>query len=292
MKPTHNAFKPTLAQDEAEILTRLERVLGDAVTPPINGKPVASAVFDLFRSEARQRGREVAYEAWRALDSAAILDLAGKFYDLAFRRHGVEVELPGGATMWDYMPGCVWVGDEKLTIDVDRPGLYPVEHLLSAGGSNLERLVSDIERLASKHGVHGFGKPRLVCRMDPGANPYRLQFPPFKPAAGVVLEYNLSYFDWGDVFAALPAARILKLAAKIVVGMRKLQAYADHYSLAVKRIRRVARAAAREMRATKLHAITLELAHLALAYHHFRYKGRVRGVGPKLPTRHSGSRMG
>lgn len=265
MEPAFAVIPPGSAHDAAAVLARLRRVLGDVIMPEGNGTPVADAVYALFCSEARQRGSNAALVAWRALTEVAIRDLAGELEKLLFRAQDAEFELPAGTPMWDYMHGCVSVGAEKRALDVDRLGLHPLEELLAPGGSNLDRLVAATTELASERCIHGLGRPRLVCRNDPGADSHRLQFPLHLSAAEVVLEYNLSFSSWGYIFSSFSAERIEEFANKIVAGMAKLQAEATNLADALERIGRAAEEATKKVEAASVHAITVEPGHLVFS---------------------------
>lgn len=241
----------------------VRRILDDALGPERvpTGSLLAHVLHDVFLAEARQLGFTTAARAWSDLNAATIDVLADRIRGL-FRETGApDLVLPAGSSLGSLIWPSIFVGAENLGFDVDRPGLHPIHDLPEKpGGSNLDLLFRRIGERCELRPCRAIGMPELVTRYVSERPSYRLQFPPFDHAGGVVLERRLDFAMGGAYFCAMTPTEIDDLAAEIVTDMVDLW---NNNRVIAPRVM-AARDAARRVVATidgaDLRAITVELA--------------------------------
>ena len=246
--------------NDAVMRARLDSILGDARMPA--GSLVAHILHDLFRSEVRQQGDDVAERAWKGLDASAVKELGREFAERISRPNGRDYMLPAGTVMTVGLFGCAFVGREELGLDVDRPGLhYERELPTRPGGSNLARLLHRVDELTQELPCRAIGMPTLVERCSGDHPEHHLQFPAFAPAGGVVLQRAMNYASWGEVFSAFTHTMIDQLAEDVVKDTQRL--WIDGRSLApnICSTRKTATGIASKARGVRVHAVTLDLSN-------------------------------
>ena len=235
---------------------RLVAAMGGVRMP--TGMLMSDVLHGVFLSEVRQRGWNNAHRAWGALDEAEIRKIGGSVARMYSRASSTDYELPAGSYLTESMTGVVCIDAETLGIDVDRPGLHPVEDLpVRPGGSNLLLLIRSITELSEDLPCRAIGVPKLVERTDGHYPSHRLQFPPFDPAGGVVLERWLDYTSWGEFFCAFSTMMVRSVAEEVVGNMSYLWANAAVIAPRVTQARSAAERLATSLRDVRVHAVTV-----------------------------------
>ena len=212
---THKEYEADVAIDA--IRAQLAAVLGDARLA--TGLSIAHALTDIFLSEVRQKGLNVAEEAWKVLDEAAIKNMGEKLEQL-ITTGGADCPLPAGTAMMGRMSGTIFVDAESFGLDVDHPGLHLIEDLSDRpGGSNFDLLLDTIRELSDGLPCSAIGMPTMVERVHERHLSYRFQFPPFATAGGVVLQRSLDFPSWGEYLCSYSRSEVLDFAANIVSDM-------------------------------------------------------------------------
>ncbi|WP_242121930.1 hypothetical protein [Sphingomonas lacusdianchii] len=202
--------------DEAQVIHRLEQVLGDIDTG--NGTPLAAAAATALLTDAAATRNGLPDVL--ALDDDALFHAAAQLhYMLTEGRH--ESKLPFGSSASSYDPGGVKVAGEMLVLEAGRPGLHPMESTRrDAHGPNLELLRRLITRKTRRLACRRIGLPSAKTIVDTDERTM-LQFPPFAEAGGMVLQRRTC--DTGAPrFCSATTRQIEAFATSIVEDMRAL----------------------------------------------------------------------
>lgn len=246
--------------DQAQVAASIEAALGRALIPP--GTPATRAVHDLYLSECRQLGTDVAGEAWATLPPPRLREIAWQLKKLT-RNGGPDYVLPAGTPMMECVHGCVVVGSEELGFDVDRPGLNAADDLPTRpGGRNLDLLLEGIVRRLRDSPCADIGEPQLLERFGDCGPVYRLQFPPFAPAQGVVLERDMDFPAWGELFCALTREEIDGFAEEAAADVARLLLRNPSLDTAISNLRRAAERVVDGVQDAEVHALTVNFAKL------------------------------
>lgn len=227
---------------------------------------MADAAYDLYLAEVRQQGRSAAQRAWLPLKESEVRDLATQLQSVLSQSDALlELHLPAGTRVGKYMDGCVYVGAEMLGLDVDRPGLHPVEELpLSAEGTNLHRLLSRIREWSSERQFAGIVEPYVVERYQDGDVASKLQLLPWIDAGDVSLQWSLDLFHPDHLLCSLSEERIDELARRFVSDLTILWSDASEIAEQVANIRRWISERGWPPKGACLRAVTLEFSHPTL----------------------------
>ncbi len=175
----------SLACDATSIKCRLDHIFGD--------ERFADVMFDVFLSEGREQGWNVAEPAWAKLTAAAIRNVGKHIKRLVSPRAGAEYILPAGTVAIAHVIGCVAIGWTTLCIECDRCGLNDISDMPHRpGGSNLVRPFQYIYDLSQDQPFGAVGMPKLVDQFNERHPDHLFQFAPFAPVADVILQREMA----------------------------------------------------------------------------------------------------
>jgi hypothetical protein len=115
-----------------------------------------------------------------------------------------------------------------------------------------------IAELSRRLACRAIGMPILVERFHDRQVSYRLQFPPFEPAGGIVLQKKVDFSEWGEYFCSQSEEDVRHFAAGIVADMRYLWEAQSSIARRVASVRQIADRIASQTRDVGVRAITIE----------------------------------
>jgi hypothetical protein len=256
----NDSEKEALAYGTAQMRRKMDRVFGDSRI--LGDARFADAVHDVFLSEVREQGWNVAEPAWASLDAAAIRKIGKELERLVSPRAGAAYTLPAGTVAIAPVTGCVAIGWDTLCIDRDRPGLNDIFDMPHRpGGSNLAHLLQYVDELSRDQPFRAMGMPSLVDRFNGGHPDDLFQFPPLASVAEVILQREMDFTLWCEFFCAFSDDTIRNLAEDIIDDMRLMWVNAEHYAPSIEALRDAANRVVRNLREVEIRAVTIDISN-------------------------------
>jgi hypothetical protein len=252
--------KEASAHDAFSIRNRINKVFGESRI--VGHARFADVIYDVFLSEAREQGWNVAEPAWALLDAAALGNIGNQIKRLVSPHAGGDYVLPAGTVAIAHYVGCVAIGWDTLCVDCDCRGLSDISDMPHRpDGSNLKRLLRYIDKLSREEPFRAIGMPILVDQFNDRHPSHFFQFPPFAPAADVILQRNMDLSRSGVFFCALSDEHIRDFAQDIVNDMRRLWVNADHYVVRTQSWKDAASSFARNVPSVEVRAVTIDVSN-------------------------------
>lgn len=195
---------------------RLDRILGQIDVG--NGTAAAAALSSALKVDFRLHDRGGGSQRLLDLEDEDLVDLAARLAE-ALEGEGDGFSLPLGSEVLPCLSGGVRIDAEVWALDADAPGLYPEETIpFGTAGANLQLLRRELSRLIRKQPWEAVGLPSAHVVADGGIRHF-LQFPPFAPAGGVVLQFAFGQGE-STVFRSAVAQEISRFAHYLAADMK------------------------------------------------------------------------